>query len=202
MRTALRTVITGASSRDPKCGLLRALFLAVLFVFVVMWAPILQNNPPMAEAPDVIALEIGKAKLIRLPATPNVVMLGNPAVADVVMEDNGLLFLLGREPGETNLMILNRGGKVILSSAVVVGPMDKRRVTVDRGPQTFTLSCNPRCVPVATPKGSGATTAATGGNTAVAAGPDNGDPAAGGSDAASDIANALGSLLGQNPAQK
>lgn len=157
---------------------------------------------------DVISLEIGKAKLVRLSVTPHLVMLGNPAVADVVVEDNGQLFLLGREPGETNMLIINRSGKVIMSSAVVVGPMNKRRVTIDNGPDTFTLSCNPRCVPVATPEGSGATTAATtaaagaaaipGNQAAIPAATQDGGSEAGAGDPAN-IANALSNLLGSLP---
>jgi Flp pilus assembly secretin CpaC len=158
------------------------------------------------EAGDTIALEIGKAQLIRLTATPDVVMLGNPAVAEVVVEDNGLLFLLGQEPGETNLLILDDAGKILLSSSVVVVPLSKRRVTVDRGPEVFTLSCSPRCVPVATPQGTGATTAAAAAaDTAAAGAPGQpvdaatGGGAAGGMDAAA-IASALSGLMGSTPA--
>jgi hypothetical protein len=161
-----------------------------------------------SEAAEVIALEIGKAQLIRLPTTPDVVMLGNPAVADVVVEDNGLLFLLGREPGETNLLILNEAGKVILSSSVIVVPLSKRRVTVDRGPEVFTLSCDPRCVPVATPQGTGATTAATAeADTAAAPGGEAAGHAAGGGGAPGGmdpaaIAAALSGLMGSSPASR
>ncbi len=151
-------------------------------------------------AANVIALEVGKAQLIRLSATPNVIMLGNPTVADVVVEDDGLLFLLGQEPGETNMLILDQAGKVIISAAVVVGPMKKRRVTVDRGQETFTLSCNPRCVPVATPQGTGATTA-----TATAAesggGGESAEQAAT-DDQTADIASALSGLLSDQQEQE
>ncbi len=162
-----------------------------------------------AGAAELINLEVGKALLVRLSVTPDVVMLGNPAVADVVVEDNGLLFLLGREPGETNLLVLSKAGEVILSSSVLVGPLSKRRVTVDRGPQVFTLSCNPRCVPVATPQGSGATTAeaaagtaaAPGGEAAALEGVAGSGGAPGGVNAAA-IASALSGLMGQAPASR
>ena len=153
-------------------------------------------------AANVIALEVGKAQLVRLSATPNVIMLGNPAVADVVVEDDGLLFLLGQEPGETNMLVLDQAGKVIISAAVVVGPMKKRRVTVDRGQETFTLSCNPRCVPVATPQGTGATTATA---TATVADSANGGESAEQAttdDQTADIASALSGLLSEQQEQE
>ncbi|MBV38264.1 MAG: pilus assembly protein N-terminal domain-containing protein [Alphaproteobacteria bacterium] len=155
-------------------------------------------------AANVIALEVGKAQLIRLSATPNVIMLGNPAVADVVVEDDGLLFLLGQEPGETNMIILDQAGKVIISAAIVVGPMKKRRVTVDRGQETFTLSCNPRCVPVATPQGTGATTAtatATATDAESASGSESTEQTAT-DDQTADIASALSGLLSDQQEQE
>ena len=153
-------------------------------------------------AANVIALEVGKARLIRLSATPNVIMLGNPTVADVVVEDDGLLFLLGQEPGETNMLILDQAGKVIISAAVVVGPMKKRRVTVDRGQETFTLSCNPRCVPVATPQGTGATTAtATATDAESASGSESTEQTAT-DDQTADIASALSGLLSDQQEQE
>ena len=155
-------------------------------------------------AANVIALEVGKAQLIRLSATPNVIMLGNPTVADVVVEDDGLLFLLGQEPGETNMIILDQAGKVIISAAIVVGPMKKRRVTVDRGQETFTLSCNPRCVPVATPQGTGATTAtatATATDAESASGSESTEQTAT-DDQTADIASALSGLLSDQQEQE
>ncbi len=153
-------------------------------------------------AANVIALEVGKAQLIRLSATPNVIMLGNPTVADVVVEDDGLLFLLGQEPGETNMLILDQAGKVIISAAVVVGPMKKRRVTVDRGQETFTLSCNPRCVPVATPQGTGATTATATATAAESTGGGESAEQAATDDQTADIASALSGLLSDQQEQE
>ena len=112
------------------------------------------------EATEVITVEIGKAILVQLSATPKVVMLGNPNIADVVIESNGLLFVLGKELGETNLIILNDKGEVLVSSPVIVALGKKRHITIDRGQKIFTLSCNPRCVPIVTPNGGGAKTVA------------------------------------------
>ncbi len=163
---------------------------------------LLVETMPKARAAGIISLEIGKAKALPLANPPDVIMLGNPAVADIVVEGNGRLFLLGREPGETNLLILDEAGEIILSSTIVVGPVNKRRVTVDRRDISSTLSCSPRCTPVATPRGSGATTAgaapaAPGGQNQ----PAGGEPrAAGGGPhaAAAGLAAALGGPGGTN----
>ncbi len=195
----------------------RGLLLVSLLIFVNLLAAspshliglaVAADATQKAKADDTIDLQVGKAQLVRLSVTPDVVMVGNPAIADVVVEDNGLLFLLGQEPGETNLLVLNKAGKVILSSPVVVGPLTERRVTVDRGPEVFTLSCNPRCVPVATPEGTGATTAAAAPGAAAPGGQAVAQDAGGGADGgpgganAADIANALSGLVGNLPASQ
>ena len=72
----------------------RKLSLVPLIIVVTALFAILGNVIGDAEAASVIDLEIGKAKLIRLRGEPDVVILGNPAVADVVIEDGKQLFLL------------------------------------------------------------------------------------------------------------
>ena len=181
-----------------------ALLMVALFALLIA-------SPGSAKERGVVNVEIGKAKMLELKSPPDVVVLGNPLVADIVVEGNGALFLLGREPGETNLTILDEEGKVLLNTAVVVGPVKKRRVTVDRGPQSFTLSCNPRCSPVATPQGTGATTAVAAqgaGGEAPAEGAGGGQAQggqaapAGGAPNNAVLANALSGLMGNQPSSQ
>lgn len=178
--------------------------LAPLIILAALIGAFMVNAPGTAKAAgadegtkaeEAISVEIGKAKEVHLSKSPDVIILGNPAIADVVVEDNGQIFLLGREPGETNMMIFDKAGRTILSAAVVVGPIKKRRVTIDRGPESFTLSCNPRCVPVANPQGTGAVPATTPGEQA---GAQEGSEAGGINPA--DLASALSGLLGNQPA--
>jgi len=103
------------------------------------------------EANEVISVEIGKTLLLELSGEVKTIMLGNPNIVDVVIEEHGSIFLLGKRLGETNFMALNSKGKVIKSSEIVVGLVRDRHVEVYQGEAETplsTLSCNPRCVSI------------------------------------------------------
>ena len=104
-----------------------------------------------AWAQEALSVQVGKATKLTLSEQPNIVVVGNPTVADVIVENAGMIFLMGLMPGETNLIVLDRNGNELISSPVVVTPTDARTVTVNRDVDEATLSCNPRCAGVPTP---------------------------------------------------
>ena len=101
---------------------------------------------------------IHQATLLRLQQAAEVVMIANPTIADVVIESPRMIFILGLEPGETSLHILDGQGNEIHQSAVVVVPTAERTVTVYRANnlEEATYSCAPRCAAVGTAVGEGA----------------------------------------------
>ncbi len=66
-------------------------------------APAIQDRPA-------IALEIGKAFLMRLPEATKTVMIADPDVADVQVSGPTSVLLLGKKPGATNLYVLTQTG--------------------------------------------------------------------------------------------
>lgn len=113
--------------------------------------------PPLsALASEVMNIELGKARILRLDATPTVVVVGDPEIADVVVEDNNVIFLMGLQPGETNVYMLDENGDPLVEAALVVTPADQRHVSLHRGVEEATMSCNPRCTGVANQVGEGA----------------------------------------------
>lgn len=161
-----------------------------------------------ARAADPLSVEIGKSRMMRLNADPAIVMVADPAVADVVVEEGRVIFLVGLQAGETNVYILDDDGEVIMSQDLVVTPTSQRHVTVHRGVEEATMSCNPRCAGIPNPAAEGAV-APVNANQAAAAGAIGAatqiNPLAGlanqaggaGQDAAGiDPAQALQSLLG------
>ncbi len=125
---------------------------------------ILAAGPAIAEEP--LSVTVDKAHVLRLDSDASLVMVANPDIADVTIESPRLLFVLGRAAGETNLYVLDGGGREILNTALVVVPNDEREVTINRNLKEGTLSCDPRCVRVPTPRqdanGVGASNAAMG----------------------------------------
>lgn len=120
--------------------------------------------PALAAEPVIVTVH--QAKLLRLQRAAEVVMIANPTIADVVIESSKMIFVLGLEPGETSLHILDGRGNEILHSSIVVVPTLERTVTVNRANnlEEATYSCAPRCAAVGTAVGVGAAPPTGGGD--------------------------------------
>lgn len=101
----------------------------------------------------VIQIPLHKAGIVKLSGAANNVIVGNPAVADVTVENPTTLVLFGRGPGETNILVLGAGQKEILSAAVVVSTDKDRQLSVlapsrgkDAGMIEILYACADRCV--------------------------------------------------------
>ena len=69
-------------------------------------------------------------------------------IADVTLQSGGILVVTGKGYGATNLMALDRHGRVILSDSVqVLGPSGNDLVVVYKGAERETYSCAPQCQP-------------------------------------------------------
>jgi len=112
--------------------------------------------PALAAGP--LTVTVNKSHLVRLQQDAEIIMVGNPTIADIAVESARLFFLLGIEPGETSLHILDGDGNTIMESAIVVVPTAERTVTVNRASnlEEATYSCSPRCAAVGTAVGTGA----------------------------------------------
>lgn len=71
-----------------------------------------------------------RASILRLSRDADNVIIGNTAYFDVTVEDPRMLILFGREPGQSNLIVLDAGKKEILSVPVVVVPPQDTNVRV------------------------------------------------------------------------
>jgi Flp pilus assembly secretin CpaC len=110
-----------------------------------------------AEAPPLV-VGFDKAELLSLSAPARRVILGNPAIADVTVEQPTLLAVFGKIPGETSLIVLGEGNKVLLNRAMVVSAPSERRVTVHTSAEASRdYSClSERCLVAPVPSAQGA----------------------------------------------
>ena len=112
---------------------------------------------------EILNVTIDSAKLLELDAESSVVQIGNPAIADVTVNTPKSIFVMGLLIGETNLMVLDKSGNVILNANIIVTPRPMRQVTVHRGSSsTQTLSCYPRCYGTNSPEGPSSSTGTAG----------------------------------------
>jgi hypothetical protein len=98
-------------------------------------------------AVETIALQMDQAKLVKLPNGADTIVIGNPAIADVTVQKNGVLVLTGRSAGRTNFIALSASGSIISESMVTVSVQTSGRVLVQRGFDQSTYDCAPTCLP-------------------------------------------------------
>ena len=95
-----------------------------------------------------IAVVVDRAKVLRISRPADVVIIGNPAIADATIQDSQTLIITGRSFGMTNLIVLDASGQTIADETITVGPQNDQVVTVYRRALRETLSCTPDCSPV------------------------------------------------------
>jgi len=100
---------------------------------------------------DVVAVTVDHAKVIRLPERTQTVVVGNPMIADVTVQKNGILVVTGKSYGVTNLIALDGAGGLLAESLISVQGATEALVTVLRGKERDverqTYTCTPTCHP-------------------------------------------------------
>jgi Flp pilus assembly secretin CpaC len=122
-----------------RAGLLSA---AVTFVAAACVAagPVLAD-----EASPPISVKVNMARILRIGSPAATVVVGNPGVADVTIQDPQTLILTGKSYGETNMIVLDAKGNPIADTLVEVVQAQANLVTMFNGPQRNTLTCAPSC---------------------------------------------------------
>ena len=97
-----------------------------------------------------IRVVVSKAAILRLAGQAQNVIIGDPRVADITVENRSMLVLFGRSPGETNLIVLNAQQREILSVPIVVVAENDRHVSVVSSAKTglteIVYNCAERCI--------------------------------------------------------
>jgi hypothetical protein len=95
--------------------------------------------------PGAIAVSVDQAKLVKLPTRAATIVVGNPLIADVALQNGGIVVVTGKGYGATNFIAMDRGGEILVDRVIQVeGPTDQL-VTVYRGVERETYSCMPVC---------------------------------------------------------
>lgn len=92
-----------------------------------------------------IEVLMDQAMMVRLERPAAEIVIGNPSIADVAVQSSNTLVLTGKSFGETNLIVTDREGKVLVNRRVVVQEPDGGFITVYRGASRETVHCSPNC---------------------------------------------------------
>ena len=116
-------------------------------MFGLAFAALLGPLAAWAEAaPDAIAVNVDQAKLVKLPGKVSTIVVGNPLIADVTLQNGGVLVVTGKGYGATNFIAMDGRGEILVDRQIQVeGPTAEELVTVYRGVDRETYSCTPVC---------------------------------------------------------
>lgn len=73
------------------------------------------------------------------------IVVGNPSIADVSVEDSQNLLMFGKAPGLTNIYIFNEDGESVENIIVRVRSSSSDMLTVHRGVARTTYNCTTNC---------------------------------------------------------
>jgi hypothetical protein len=102
--------------------------------------------PAASAAP--FTVNVDQAHIMRLPDRVATIVIGNPLIADASLQSGGILVVTGKSFGSTNLLALDRAGKIVMDTTIqVMGPPNSDLVVVYRGVDRESYSCTPECAP-------------------------------------------------------
>lgn len=127
--------------RFPTRTQVRAAVPALLFALAVaaFWPS------PVRAQPGDVSVMIDEVRLVRLERPGAQVIIGNPSVADVAVQNGRLLVVTGKTIGLTNLIVLDAAGKQILKRKVAVTMDPHRFIVLYKGVGRYTHICGERC---------------------------------------------------------
>jgi hypothetical protein len=96
---------------------------------------------------DTVTVKIDHAKVVRLPERTQTVIVGNPIIADITVQRNGIVVVTGKSYGITNLIALDGAGAMLAESLISVQAATESVVVVQRGLERESYSCTPNCQP-------------------------------------------------------
>ena len=78
------------------------------------------------------------------------IVVGNPAIADVTVQDKERVFLFGKAPGMTNIYIFDDEGQFVDNLLIRVRATTQDMLVMHRGSARMTYNCTTNCEPTMT----------------------------------------------------
>ncbi|MCB1516063.1 MAG: pilus assembly protein N-terminal domain-containing protein [Hyphomicrobiaceae bacterium] len=101
-----------------------------------------------AASDGAVSVSVNMARILRISSPASTVVIGNPGIADVTIQDAQTLILTGKSYGTTNLIVLDPVGNPIVDTMIDVARGESELITVFQGQAKTTMACEPDCQPV------------------------------------------------------
>src|ERR671916_2410729 len=105
-------------------------FPAALALVLVLASP--ATGMEQSRFSEPVSVMIDHAKVLRLPERTQTVVVGNPIIADITVQRNGVVVVTGKSYGVTNLIALDGAGAMLAESLVSVQATTESVVIVQR----------------------------------------------------------------------
>lgn len=91
-----------------------------------------------------------QSQLLRLPKPAREIIIGNPTIADVVVQGDTLLIVTGKTFGITNFIALDAERNIIQQARVIVQRDEGKVVNLHKAGKRQSYNCTPQCNPMVT----------------------------------------------------
>ena len=88
-----------------------------------------------------------QSQLVKLARPAAEIIIGNPSIAEVTVQNGNLLVVTGKTFGITNMIILDAQKNIILDQRILVKRDEAKVVNLMRGTQRQSYNCTPQCNP-------------------------------------------------------
>ena len=90
-------------------------------------------------------LTMDQVRPFKLERPAKSIVVGNPAIADVTIQDNNNILLFGKAPGLTNIYVFDEDGEAAQNLIIRVRTPSTDMLTVHRGAARTTYNCTTNC---------------------------------------------------------
>lgn len=98
-----------------------------------------------AAAAEQLWLTMDQVRPFKLETPAQSIVVGNPSIADVTIQDNTNLLLFGKAPGLTNIYVFDETGEAVKNLVIRVRTPSSDMLTVHRGVSRTTYNCTTNC---------------------------------------------------------
>ena len=102
---------------------------------------------PRPRTAEDLIVNYDQSQLVRLPRPAAEIIIGNPAIADVNVQNGNLLVVTGKTFGITNMIVLDAQKNMILEQRILVKRDEAKVVNLKRGTLRQSYNCTPQCNP-------------------------------------------------------
>lgn len=109
-----------------------------------------QNIVTHSTSSAFMKVTLNQVTMVKLEEQISDALIGNPAIADITIQNSSTFIITGKSYGRTNIILLNKAGDKIFNKWVHVDDDTRNVVRIQRGGARLSYTCTPNCQPTPT----------------------------------------------------